>query len=279
MPKPLLKWVGGKGKLLKKLSLYVPNGYTNYVEPFVGGGAFLFGLNPPIGTINDSNRELINFYSQVRDNPLELLNLTKTLVISSEVYYTIRDDDREVDWRDSKSCLYRAARFLYLNRTAFNGIWRVNAKGSMNTPFGKYDKVIFPTEEHTLTVSKILRKTTILNTDFYNTLDYIDKDTFVYLDPPYIPYSETANFTNYASAGFGVEDQKRLVTYCNIVANKGAKFLLSNSDTPLTRTLFGNFEINAVDVYHSVGASSKSRVDKCEVIVRNYKNDCVGLFL
>lgn len=279
MPKPLLKWIGGKGKLLKKLSLYVPNDYTNYVEPFVGGGAFLFSLNPPVGTINDSNRELINFYSQVRDNPLELLTLTKTLVISEEVYYNIRDDDREVDWRNSKSCLERAARFLYLNKTAFNGIWRVNAKGRMNTPFGKYDKVIFPSEDHILTISKILRKTTILNIDFSLTIEYVNKGTFVYLDPPYIPYSETANFTNYASAGFGVKDQERLVEYCNEVEARGAKFLLSNSDTPLTRELFKDFEINAVDVYHSVGASSESRVDKGEVLIRNYKDNCVGLFL
>lgn len=279
MAKPLLKWIGGKNKLLKNLSLYVPTGYSNYIEPFVGGGALLFYLNPSIGTINDSNRELINFYTQVRDNPIELLELTKLYTLSEESYYLIRDDDKEMDWRDYKSCLQRAARFLFLNKTAFNGIWRVNGKGRMNTPYGKYDKVLWPDKGHMLNVSRILKKITILNGDFYNTESYINNKTFVYLDPPYIPYSDTANFTNYSSKGFGIQDHIRLVDYCNSVNDCGAKFLLSNSDTPLTRELFKSFEINSVDVYHSVGASAKSRKDKGEVIIRNYSGNCSGLFL
>jgi len=279
MAKPLLKWIGGKNKLLKNLSLYVPTGYSNYIEPFVGGGALLFYLNPSIGTINDSNRELINFYTQVRDNPIELLELTKLYKLSEESYYLIRDDDKEMDWRDYKSCLQRAARFLFLNKTAFNGIWRVNGKGRMNTPYGKYDKVLWPDKGHMLNVSRILKKITILNGDFYNTELYINNKTFVYLDPPYIPYSDTANFTNYSSKGFGIQDHIRLVDYCNFVNACGAKFLLSNSDTPLTRELFKSFEINSVDVYHSVGASAKSRKDKGEVIIRNYEGSCTGLFL
>jgi DNA adenine methylase len=279
MPKPLLKWVGGKTKLLKHLSLYIPRHYTNYVEPFIGGGALLFNINPKIGVINDTNRELINFYNQVRDNPIELLTLTKVYEVSEKEYYVIRNDDREIDWRDSKSCLERAARFLYLNKTAFNGIWRVNAKGIMNTPYGNYEKVLFPTPGHMLEISKILRRLTILNTDFNSTLSYVTKDTFVYLDPPYIPYSTTANFTNYSSKGFSLLDQQRLVDYCVEINNIGGKFLLSNSDTPITRDLFRKFEINAIDVYHSVGASSASRKDKGEVIIRNYEGSCTGLFL
>ncbi len=279
MPKPLLKWVGGKTKLIRYLSLYVPLEYTNYIEPFIGGGALFFYINPNIGIINDANRELINFYTQIRDNPIELLNLTKLFIVSEEEYYIVRATDRDIDWRDEKSCLSRAARFLYLNKTAFNGIWRSNSKGKMNTPYGKYDKVTFPQEEHILSVSKILRKTLILNVDFYETLNYVNKDTFIYLDPPYIPYSDTANFANYTSAGFGVQDQERIVDYCKLVDAQGAKFLLSNSDTPLTRDLFKDFEINSIDVYHSVGASAKSRKDKGEVLIRNYKGSCTGLFL
>ena len=279
MSKPLLKWIGGKSKWVKNLALYIPNVYTNYVEPFVGSGALLLYLHPSVGTINDSNRELINFYTQVRDNPLELLSLTKTIEVSEEVYYTIRNDDREVDWRDRKSCLARAARFLYLNRTAFNGIWRSNSKGRMNTPYGRYDKVTFPSEDHILVVSRILRRTNILNVDFFATLDYISEGTFVYLDPPYVPYSDTANFSNYTSAGFNIKDQQRLVEYCKVVDSRGGKFLLSNSDTPLTRDLFNGFDISSIDVYHSVGAAAKSRKDKGEVLVRNYVGDCAGLFL
>lgn len=279
MAKPLLKWIGGKSKWLKNLALYVPYKYTNYVEPFVGSGALLFYLNPSVSVINDANRELINFYCQVRDNPLELLQLTQKFEVTENNYYTIREEDLEIDWRDTRSCLQRAARFLFLNRTAFNGIWRVNSQGKMNTPYGKYDKISWPESAHMLLVSKILRRTTIMNTDFYDTSNHITRDTFVYLDPPYIPYSETANFTNYSSKGFTLKDQMRLVDYCNLVNARGAKFLLSNSDTPLTRDLFKGFNIDSLDVYHSVGAAPKSRQDKGEVLIRNYSGNCAGLFL
>lgn len=279
MPKPLLKWVGGKSKLVETLYQYVPIKYSNYVEPFIGGGALLFNLRPSLAVINDANKELINFYSQVRDNPLELLALTETIEVTEEMYYRVRADDADINWRDKKSCLQRAARFLYLNKTAFNGMWRVNSRGKMNTPCGKYVHVSWPSMERFLCVSNLLRKTTILNVDFYETLDYTNKDTFVYLDPPYIPYSDTANFTNYASKGFEIADQERLVEYCNELNNRGAKFLLSNSDTALTRTLFRNFDITPIKVYHSVGATAKSRKDKGEVLVRNYKGNCNGLFL
>lgn len=277
--KPLLKWVGGKSRLLKHLSLVVPKSFSLYIEPFVGGGALLFCINPSIGVINDSNEELINFYKQVRDNPLELLEKVNSIELSEAIYLSIRNIDKEVNWRDKKSCLYRAARFLYLNRTSFNSIWRVNSKNCMNTPFGKYGKITFPTEDHILKASDFLRGLTILNVDFYSTLEYADKNTFVYLDPPYVPYTDTANFTNYASAGFSIEDQKRLVKYCNELSSIGAKFLLSNSDTTLTRELYSSYIIEAVDVYHSVGASSESRRTKGEVIIRNYDNECVGLFI
>ena len=149
----------------------------------------------------------------------------------------------------------------------------------MNIPYGKYASISWPTKEHILKVSKILKQLSILDIDFYSTLEYADSNTFVYLDPPYIPYSDTANFTKYASADFGVEDQKRLVSYCNELTNIGAKFLLSNSDTALTRELYSSFIIEAVEVYHSVGASAESRRGKGEVIVRNYKKDFIGLFL
>lgn len=279
MPKPLLKWVGGKTKLLNKLNLFVPKKFDNYVEPFVGGGAVLFSISPNKGVISDANRELVNFYRQVRDNPLEVLELALSYSNNEAFYYKIRDTDVEINWRDSKSCLYRASRFLYLNRTSFNGMWRVNAKGKMNIPYGRYDNISWPTKEHFFKISKILKQLSILDVDFYSTLEYINSNTFVYLDPPYIPYSDTANFTKYASADFGVEDQKRLVSYCNELTNIGAKFLLSNSDTALTRELYSSFIIEAVEVYHSVGASAESRREKGEVIIRNYDDDFTGLFI
>jgi len=279
MPKPLLKWVGGKTKLLKELYLYVPNKYTTYIEPFVGGGTLLFSLCPDNGIITDANRELINFYKQVRDNPLEVLSLTKLYELSEKAYYEVRQDDRDINWRVEKSCLQRAARFLYLNKTSFNGMWRVNSSGKMNVPYGKYSKITLPKEEHMIKISRLLRNTLILSVDFYDTLEYVDKNTFVYLDPPYVPYSDTANFTNYASKGFEEYDHVRLVQYCDELTKRGAKFLLSNSDTPLTRSLFRRYSFKSLNVYHSVGATAKSRIDKGEVLVRNYEGNCAGLFL
>ncbi len=279
MPKPLLKWVGGKTKLLNTLYLYTPKEFSTYIEPFIGGGALLFGLCPSNGIITDANRELINFYKQVRDNPLEVLTLTEEYKVSEKAYYKIRKDDRSMNWRNKKSCLQRAARFLYLNKTSFNGMWRVNSTGTMNVPYGKYDKIALPKRDHILKISKILRTVLILNVDFYKTLEYVDENTFVYLDPPYIPYSETANFTNYASKGFEEYDHVRLVKYCDEITARGAKFLLSNSDTPLTRSLFREYSFDSLNVYHSVGASVKSRATKSEVLVRNYEGNCAGLFL
>lgn len=279
MPKPLIKWIGGKSKLLKELVLYVPNDYSNYIEPFVGSGALAFRLAANNGIIGDANTELMNFYTQVRDNPLELLQLAKAYDTSEESYYVVRSYDRTADWRDNTSCLTRAARFLFLNRTSFNGMWRVNSSGKMNAPYGKYDKIIFPTQDHIISISKILRKTTLLNVDFYDTIEYVDENTFVYLDPPSIPHSETAKFTNYSSKGFDMEDQHRLRAYCKEITARGGKFLLSNSDTSLTRELYQDFDIVSLSVYHCVGASLKSRRNKGEVFIRNYTGGCAGLFL
>ncbi len=279
MPKPLIKWIGGKSKLLKELSLYVPNNCDNYIEPFVGSGALAFRLAPHNGLISDANAELINFYRQIRDNPLEVLQLSKGYELTEESYYAVRNSDRAIGWKDNTSCLSRAARFLFLNRTCFNGMWRVNGSGLMNTPYGRYEKIIFPTKDHVLDISKVLKNIDILNVDFYDTLRYVNNNSFVYLDPPGIPYSDTAKFTSYSAKGFTIEDQYRLRDYCKEVNAIGGKFLLSNSDTALTREIYADFDIISLVVYHCVGASLKSRRNKGEVFVRNYAGNCNGLFL
>ncbi len=277
--KPIIKYLGGKSKLLGELYLQSPKKYSNYIEPFVGGGALFFNLYKNNSIINDNNKELINFYTEVRNNPLELLNAVKNTNISEKIYYSIRAWDRESDWVSKKSTLQRATRFLYLNYTSFNGVYRENSSGEVNVSYGKYATVSWPNESRLLQASNLLRKTTLLNIDFYKTLEYVDKNSFVYLDPPCIPYSETTSFTNYASKGFEEYDQIRLVKYCDELTKIGAKFLLSNSDTPLTRRLYKDYNINTLRVYHSVGALAKSRKNKGEVLVRNYTGNCMGLFL
>ena len=271
MFKPLLKCVGGKSKLIDVLNLELYKDYDNYIEPFIGGGALLFYLTPEKSIMSDSNTELINFYIQVRDNPIELLEWAKTFELSEESYYTIRDYDRKPGWFHEASSLFRAARFFFLNRTSFNGMWRTNKNGNMNVPYSKYKNITFPTKMRMLQASTYLKKVNILNVDFFDTLPFVNKSSFIYLDPPYLPYSPTANFTKYVKNDFTLVDHERLLDYCKRINNIGAKFLLSNSDTALTRYLFKDFNITSVGVYHSVGASSGSRLHKQEVIINNYK--------
>ena len=279
MAKPILKWVGGKTKLLKELYSHTPRQYSTYIEPFIGGGALFFSLGCSKSIINDANSELINFYNQVRVAPTLLLNTAKKIDNLEETYYAMRNKDRGSEWISKVSDFDRAVRFFYLNRASFNGLWRVNSSGHMNTPYGKYDKIAWPTESHMIRIFERLTTTNIFNMDFYKLLTFVDEKTFVYLDPPYIPYSDTSNFTGYSSGGFGMEDQARLVKFCQQIDKRGGKFLVSNSDTLTTRNLFYGYHISAIDVYHSVGSSAESRKEKGEVLIKNYSGQCVGLFL
>jgi DNA adenine methylase len=275
--KPLLKWVGGKTKLIPYITKYMPHEFSNYVESFTGGGALFFNLPVSKGVINDVNPELVNFYRTVRNYPKELFDQIKDFELDEESYYKIRSIDRQLGWQDKLSDIRRASRFLYLNRTSFNGMWRENKSGHMNVPYGFYDSYSWPTLEVLINASNKLKNFEINNGDFDSTFKYITKDSFVYLDPPYIPYSGTSDFTGYSANGFSIEDQERLVSFCDKIDALGAKFMVSNSDTELTRDLYKNYEIVSVSVYHSVGAKSEARNKRGEVLVRNF--NCDNTFL
>ena len=227
-----------------------------------------FSITSVYSIISDANIELINSYNIVRDYPFELIEQLKTFPNTKEWYYKIRNMDRSNDF-EQLSDLERAARFIYLNRFCFNGLWRVNKKGQMNVPYcgNESRKMDYST---ILVCSEALQNTKIIHGDFYEVIDFVTPDTFLYLDPPYVPISNTSDFTSYTSDGFDMDMQIRLVEFCDEVDRIGGKFLLSNSYCDVTLKLYQNYSINPVDIFRGVGASNKSRKSVKEILVKNY---------
>ena len=207
--RPILKWVGGKRQLLSSIRPLVPQEYDTYYEPFIGGGAVLFDLQPEKAVINDSNTELINVYECIRDHPADLVKLLKEHAVnnSSEYFYEIRSQDRERGYAQ-RPAQERAARIIYLNKTCYNGLYRVNSAGQFNTPYGRYAHPNIVNKELIEAMSTYLQgQITILNEDYQTALAAADEHSFVYLDPPYMPISSSAYFTGYTEGGFGYEEQ------------------------------------------------------------------------
>ena len=217
---PVVKWVGGKRQLLPEIKKYSPQKFNTYFEPFVGGGAVLFELQPKQAVINDINKELINLYSVIQNNVEELIDkLSDANVYSntSECYYRIRELDREPKEYNKLTGIDRAARILYLNKTCYNGLYRVNSMGEFNSPFGSYKNPNIVNEITLRAVHKYFNESNIkfLNGDFEKTVKNAKKDDFVYFDPPYAPISKTSNFTGYNESGFGENEQIRLKELCD----------------------------------------------------------------
>ena len=269
---PILKWVGGKRQLLPSIVPLLPQNYKTYVEPFLGGGALLFATQPKVALVNDVNEELINVYQVVKNDVEELVSLLKTYDSSSETFYHIRGLDRDVEKYASLSAVERAARIIYLNKTCFNGLFRVNRKGQFNVPFGKYKKPNIVNESVLRGVSEYFNSVDITFTskDYLSVLGNVPSDSFVYLDPPYDPVSETANFTGYAKGGFGRDEQVKLRDACVALNDMGIKFMLSNSATDFIKKLYADFEINIVSANRAVNSDGSKRGKVEEVIVRNY---------
>lgn len=276
-PRPFIKWVGGKQKIILELLKRVPEEgrYSRYIEPFAGGSALLYRLKFKEAIINDINSELINTYQQVKDYPLKLSQLLESYENNEETFYRIREMDRDPDYHLKTTKLERAARFIYLNKTCFNGLYRVNSKGHFNTPFGRYKTDSYKNQELLEVDSEFfnLKDVQFLNTDFVEVLSLADENTFIYLDPPYDPISKTASFTGYSENGFGVEDQIRLKEECDKLTELGAKVMISNHNTPLIRKLFQNdprYNFEIINVQRNIAAKSKSRIVVEEVVITNY---------
>lgn len=241
-PKPPVKWAGGKRQLIPQLEPMLPkNSYRLYLEPFFGGGALFFHLFPSEAVLIDNNGELMNFYAVVRDNLEQLLVDLRKHKNTAEYYYRIRSLNVE-----NLSPIERASRFLYLNKTAYNGLWRVNSSGKHNVPFGRYKNPRIVDEQNLRLVSRALKRAVLVHSDFSLVLEYAVPGSFVYFDPPYHPLSDTANFTSYTAESFNADDQKRLVAVFRELDRKGCAVMLSNSDTPFIRELYSDYDIKVV---------------------------------
>ena len=267
--RPILKWAGGKTNLLKSILNNIPLVFNNYIEPFVGGGALFFALNLKNSIINDINSNLINFYREVAYNLDNfLLGIEKYIHIplTKEHYVHIRNSFNHANLTDlEKACI-----FLYLNKTCYNGLYRENSKGQFNTSFGQYKKISFYDVENLQFASKLLRTVRILSKDFFCLLDFIEKDDFVYLDPPYIPCSKTSNFTNYNRDGFDFKMHEKLLYFCDNIDQIGAKFLLSNSYTNSGLKLYKNYNIIFVNSKRFINSNSVGRWSIKEILVKNF---------
>ena len=270
---PIVKWVGGKRQLLDALQPLFPQSFDTYCEPFLGGGAVLFHLQPNKAIVNDANEELINVYNVIKNQLDRLLAELRKYENTPEFYYSIRDLDRNPSKYIKLSEVKRAARILYLNKTCFNGLYRVNGSGEFNVPFGKYKNPNIVNEECLTAVHDYLNTADIqmYSTDFAHCLHNLPNNTFVYLDPPYDPVSTTSNFTGYAKGGFDRDEQERLCLVCNNLNKQGIRFMLSNSATPFIKELYSNFNITVVKAKRAVNSIGSKRGEVDEVVIRNYE--------
>ena len=276
-PAPFVKWAGGKGQLLSQFDRYLPNAFGRYVEPFVGGGAVFFHLyrqgrlagNQVV--LIDQLEELINVYRAVRDEVEGLiaeLRRHEPYKLDPDYFYEVRAWDRQADYA-RRSDLERAARFVYLNRTCYNGLYRVNRRGQFNVPLGRHQNPTICDAENLWAASRALRGVTLLVGDFARCLEVARSGDFVYLDPPYHPLSDTANFTSYTSTDFGLQDQQRLARTFRELDRRGCQILLSNSATGPIRDLYGGYVQIEVQAVRSISCKGDERGALSELLVMN----------
>ena len=237
---PILKWVGGKRQLLNDILPLIQSKGT-YIEPFLGGGAVLFAYQPKKAIVNDYNSELMNVYQVVKSYPEQLIQMLQIHHDnnSEDYYYNIREIDRTEQYKKISS-IEKAARIIYLNKTCYNGLYRVNSSGYFNSPYGKYKNPNIVNAQIIRAMSKYFNENdiTLLQGDYKEVLKKVKKGSFVYLDPPYMPISRSSNFTGYTENGFGYEQQEELKKECDKLREKGIHFIQSNSDCLEIRELY-----------------------------------------
>ena len=269
-PKPFIKWAGGKTQLLPEILSRLPKSYNNYFEPFLGGGAVFFALNPKKAFLSDLSKDLITTYKVIKNDYEALANELSNYEYNEEFYYKLRAQDRDKENYEKLSNLKVAARFIYLNKTCFNGLYRVNSKGEFNVPFGKYKNPSLFKIENLKACSNALESTELNTASYLETLKEIKKDDLVYLDPPYSPLNKTSSFTSYTKDGFNNDKQKELRDFCIEVDKIGAKFILSNSYNTLILELYKDFKIETIKAKRAINSKANKRNSINEVIVRNY---------
>jgi DNA adenine methylase len=266
VPRPFLKWAGGKSQVLLQYAPHFPKTFKTYYEPFLGGGAVFFHLSPEQAWLADINAELVNVYRCIRDYVeavIQCLNQHQHCH-SVEHYYQTRAHPGECD-------IERAARLLYLNKTCFNGLYRENSKGQFNVPIGRYKKPTICNPELLRAASYRLRNARIEEKPFETVLDLaVSHDDFVYFDPPYHPISSTSSFTAYNRYSFHAEDQIHLQKVFAKLAGRGVQVMLSNSDCPFIRDLYQDFTIHTIQAARSINSNANRRGKITEVLVTSY---------
>jgi DNA adenine methylase len=273
--KPFLKWAGGKRQLIAKIQEFVPSGFNHYFEPFVGGGAVLFALQPDKAVISDRNEELINCYRVIKNEVEALIEQLEQHKVQNtkDYYYQIRQLDREIEFADRYCQVTRAARIIYLNKTCYNGLFRVNSQGQFNVPYGKYADPAIVEPEVLRGVSEYLNRNhvQIFNIDFEAAVTEARSGDFVYFDPPYDPVSETASFTKYGAKGFGREEQERLRDVFDRLDRKGCHLLLSNAHTDFIQELYQGYHCAIVSATRAINSNTKKRGRINEVLISNFE--------
>ncbi len=293
--KPIIKWAGGKGQLLDQIRLEYPDGLgdtiTRYAEPFIGGAAVLLDVLSSYDIeeayISDINRELVNLYADVRDNPDDLIGLlseyesdyiSRDAEAQKALFYEKRERFNELKKLDS-GIIEVSALFIFLNKTCFNGLYRVNAKGDYNVPAGRYRNPTICDRENLLRVSKLLQNVTIRNASYLESKDFIDENTFVYFDPPYRPLNVTSSFTSYTKEQFDDDDQATLGSFVKELVNeKHAKVMVSNSDPKNTDPddnffdeLYAGLNINRITASRAINSKGDGRGKISELLITSYE--------
>lgn len=267
--KPFIKWVGGKRQIVDKLISKLPNKFNKYYEPFVGAGALFFSLNLKKSYISDINEELINLYKVIRDKDDELILDLNKHKNTERYFYSIRNIDRNgkySKWSD----IQKASRFIYLNKTCFNGLYRVNSKGQFNAPFGFYKNPRILDQNNLKECSLKLKETEIICGSYLLVEKKAKRGDFIYFDPPYMPLSTTANFTGYTKGGFTNQDQVDLRNLCDRLTKKGVLLMQSNSYTNSILHLYKDYKIHITQAIRAINCKGDKRGRINEVIITNY---------
>lgn len=266
--KSIIRWAGGKSRVIDQVLNEFPKFSGKYYEPFMGSATIYLGSSIQKAVLADTNKELINCFEQVKNNHNNVWKEFVKFENTKESYSQIRSMDRKENF-NSIPLEVRAARFLYLNKTCFQGLWRVNSRGENNVPYGKL-KTIACHEQNLLEFSNRVQNAEFKSDDFEVLLKNSGKDDFVYMDPPYIKISETSSFVAYVSSGFPLEEHLRVKKVCDDLNSKGVKFLLSNSDCNETRDLYRNYWIKEITTRRSISAKKENRGEIKELLIKNY---------
>lgn len=272
---PVVKWAGGKRQILEKLKANLPEKFNNYFEPFIGGGALLFDLAPKNATINDVNQELLAIYTCLKDDELYRLMLEELNKHeknhSEEYYYQVREWDRDPRF-ELEPLWKRAARAIYLNKSCFNGLYRVNAKGYFNVPSAKKEHVVTYSKANMEEIHEYFKddNVTILSGDFVEATRNAHEGDFVYFDPPYDSWEDKESFTAYSKFDFNKDDQRRLADCFKDLTNRGVKCMLSNHNTAYINELYNGFNIQVIKAKRMINANAAGRGAVEEVIITNY---------